>query len=308
MPHSATHAFTWRDISLLNDLSDHGVVFDLVTQLTRGVNPLQSAVWAYVVPTARTLSYVHRQEGELAFGQMRHRLGAETARLVFLASVQAAGWDHLLDHMAHEAGLRHAHYLVADVPETSPAFERLRTAGFGVYARQNVWRGPATPPPPDPETILRPVTPTDQLALNLLYADVVPRLVQQVEPPPHARLGWVAEQRGTLTAWLDVRRGPLGVWVEPYFHPEAYDLSAVALRALVHLAGPTPPPIYVCARRYQAWLQDSLAEVGFAPVGAHVIMVKRLVARPSPAMRSPLPAIEAPASLPLARVEKYRWN
>lgn len=306
-------AFTWRDIPLLNDLSAHGVVFDLVTQLTRGVNPLQSALWAYVIPTARTLSYVHRRHDGLTFGQMRHRLGAEAARLVFLAPApaQVSGWAHVLDHMAHEAGIRQAHYLVADVDEASPAFELLRTVGFGVYARQNVWRWQATPAHPPAsiaDPVLRPVTPNDQLALNLLYADVVPRLVQQVESPPHARLGWVAEQRGTLTAWLDVRRGPLGVWVEPYFHPEAYDLSAAALRAMLTLAGPTPPPVYVCARRYQAWLQDSLADVGFEPMGAQVVMVKRLVTRLTASARHPLPALENSATLPLARVEKYRWN
>lgn len=310
MTHPATRAFTWRDIALLNDLSAQGVVFDLVTHLTRGVNPLQSALWAYVVPTARTLSYVCRRDDAPAFGQMRHRLGSDVARLVFLAPMRAesAGWAQVLDHMAREAGVRQAHYLVADVDETSPAFALLRAAGFGVYARQSVWRGPATPGQPASEAPLRPVTANDQLALNLLYADVVPRLVQQVEPPPTARLGWVAEQGGAVTAWLDVRRGPLGVWVEPYFHPEAYDLSAEVLHALVTLVGPTAPPVYVCVRRYQAWLHDGLAQAGFEPMGAQVVMVKRLVTRPSLLARAPRPSVDASASLPLARVEKYRWN
>jgi len=87
--------FDWRDVGLVRALSDRGLSLDSATRLTRGSQPLQSALLAYLMPRAGAPTLIWRQDGHSAFGQLRHRAGEERARALFIApgwSIEPSGW------------------------------------------------------------------------------------------------------------------------------------------------------------------------------------------------------------------------
>jgi hypothetical protein len=306
--------FDWRDVSLVKQLSEQGICLDSITRLTRENQPLQNALLAYLMPGAGAPTLIWRENGRAGFGQLRHRAGEELARALFIApnwSPENEAWLPLVERLATEAGGRGGHNLIAEVDEASGEFEALRMAGFAIYARQTLWRLGGEIAATVPALTGRAATAADALALSTLYANLVPRLVQQVEPPPKPGHGYVFERDGEPVAFLDVKRGPLGIWVEPYLHPEAYDQADEMLNSALHmLAGSQRAgrPIYVCVRRYQDWLQDILQSARFECLGSQAVMVKRLVVRVTEPLLRPLPAIERSATTtPIAgaRLEIY---
>jgi hypothetical protein len=308
-------SFDWRDMSLVKQLSVQGTCLDTVTRLTRGNQPLQNALLAYLMPGTGAPTLIWKQDGHSAFGQLRHRSGEEQARALFIAPTWAednAGWLPLVEQLAVEAGGRGGHNLLAEVDESGGEFEALRLAGFAVYARQTVWRLTGDAPVTMAELPLRAAASADAIHISTLYSNVVPRLIQQVEPPPRPGQGYVFDQGGELRAFMDVRRGPLGIWMEPHVHPEADALSMEMLHAaliLLSQSNRAGRPVYVCVRRYQDWWQDILQSVGFECLGSQAVMVKRLAVRVAEPVLKPLPAIEAsPATTPtpFAQIEIFK--
>jgi hypothetical protein len=321
-----TRPFDWRDVSLVKTMADDGVCLDSGTSLTEGCHPLQNALLAYLMPMAGPPTYIWRgsaRQGNgrsgagkkdqttsggrpAVYGQLRHRAGAEHARLLYMAPLSAVsgnGWQHVLERLAVEAGQRRAQNLLADVHEKSPAYDALREAGFAIYARQSIWRlepGAMVSSPVSPAA-LRAATRSDVFAVQTLYSNVVPRLVQQVEPGPrHIERGYVLEESGEMLAYLDVRRGPAGIWVEPVLHPEAYDLSEAVLQACLQvLSGRKEKPLYVCVRRYQHWLQEVVKRAGFETSASQAVMVKRLALRRSEPVLKPISVVEGHVATPI---------
>jgi hypothetical protein len=310
-------SFDWRDVGLVKTLSEQGLCLDSETALTHGPHPLQSALLDYLMPGAGRPTLIWRGkntgapgDGQAAFGQLHHRLGRKQARVLFIApqvALAAAGWAEVVERLAQIAGERGAHNLLAEVSEDSAEFDALRTAGFAIYARQSVWKLP-----PGRQLLtasvavpLRPAASADAFAVSTLYSNVVPRLVQQVEQPPrHIERGYVLEKHGELIAFLDVRRGPLGIWVKPYLHPEAYDLSDAVLQTGVsQLTSRADKPIYVCVPRYEDWLQNVATRAGFEALGSQAVMVKRLAVGVTEPLLKPLPAVEGKATTPAAQIQ-----
>ncbi len=323
-------SFDWRDVGLVKALADRGVCLDSETGLTQGAHPLQQALLGYLMPMAGPPTFIWKADGRgdakangqagepsngrpAAFGQLSHRPGDEQARVLFMAPAAEAGtlgWHAVIERLAAEAGERHAQTLLAEVDDKSPEFEALRQAGFAVYARQSLWKlGPEALPTGGEAATLRPAARADAIPVTTLYSNLVPRLVQQVEPgPQQIERGYVFEAGGEVLAYLDVRRGPQGIWVEPFIHPEAYYQSeAVMLACLQLVAGRKDKPIYVCVRRYQDWLQAVMARVGFAPLGSQAVLVKRLAVRLAEPLLKPLPAVEGKVASPItsARFSRY---
>mgnify|MGYP001222751422 CR=1 FL=1 len=306
--------FDWRDVSLVRQLSNQGTCLDSITRLTRDSQPINNALLAYLMPGTGAPTLVWRDGARAGFGQLRHRPGEEQARALFIAphwSPDNAAWLPLVDRLAAEAGARGGHNLIAEVDETSGEFEALRLAGFAIYARQTIWRLGGEFPAAPGTSGARPAVAADALAVGTLYANLVPRLVQQVEPAPKPGQGYVYERDGELIAFLDVKRGPTGLWVEPYLHPEADDRADAILTAGLHLlahANRAGRPIYVCVRRYQDWLQGVLQAARFECLGSQAVMVKRLAVRVAEPVLKPLPALEGNASTtPIAgaRIDIY---
>jgi hypothetical protein len=254
--------------------------------------------------------------GRLAvFGQLRHRAGEGHARLLYMAPTpptHAAGWQTVIERLAVEAGERRAQNLLAEVDEKGPVYESLREAGFAIYARQSLWRlapgaqvsGSVTP------ATLRGATRADIIGVHTLYSNVVPRLVQQVEPgPQNIERGYVLQDGGEMLAYLDVRRGPQGIWVEPVLHPEAYDLSEAVMQACLQvLSGRKEKPLYVCVRRYQYWLEEVVAGAGFEAIGSQAVMVKRLALRLTEPVLKPLSVVEGQVATPITSAQFSRYD
>src|SRR3990172_11676251 len=185
-------SFDWRDLGLVRTLAERGICLDSETALTQGTHPLQDALLAYLMPMAGAPTFVWRADGNhhAAYGQLQHHPGDEHARVLFMAPVAGAeatkGWLPVVERLAHEAGERRAQNLLAEVNEKSLEFDTLREAGFAIYARQSIWKLAADSPGPAVTQLLplRAAVRGDALAVSLLYSNIVPRLVQQVEPGP----------------------------------------------------------------------------------------------------------------------------
>lgn len=289
--------FDWRDFGLVHRLSDQGVCFDSEATLTRGAHTLQSALFAFLAPGVGLPTYVYRNENHSAFGQLRFRAGDENAHLTFLAPgySDSGTWEALLEHLCAEAAARNAHNLVAEVDEYSAEFEALRRLGFAIYTRQHIWRCDRPNPSSAPilQSRLRPQQSADTIGIQSLYANIVPRLVQLVEPPPiRYGHGYVLEENGEILSFFDISRGPLGIWIQPYLHPSVSDRSKVLLADLLcRFTDRQPVPIYVCVRSHQEWLHTPLADVGFSPWADQAVMVKRLAVRIGEPEFKPIPVI-----------------
>ena len=305
-------AFDWRDVGLVKALGRHGICLDSKPASPKAVGPSPTRCSLTLCPARARPPWCGVKGLRPPLAKLRHRLGQEQARVLWVAPPcdgAADGWPPIVEQLAAEAGRRGAHNLIAEVREGGPEFEALRASGFGVYARQSVWKL-SQPLHPAPANIsLRSAVGADTLGVNLLYTNIVPRLVQQVEPPPAQVRGLVLEQKGELIAYLDVRQGPLGLWLDPYLHPEAFALSeAVIQAALGLLNNPAGLPVYVCVRRYQDWLQDLLAQTGFEMLEAQAMLVKRLAVRVTEPLLKPLPVVDNQATTPVVRARVTKHN
>jgi hypothetical protein len=311
---SVIRPFDWRDLALLYRVRDRGLCTDAELAFTRGVNALQHALLDVFTPGKTTITLVarpKRRDGEAAVGQCVLRNGQPNARLSFVGPASAL--DHesgpeLLEALARSAGEHGAHNLVADVEEASPAFESLRHSGFAIYARQRIWSidGAAVEGEAG-ENVWRSESAADEAAAQGLYLNLVPGLVQQVEPPPrrsgHNQVLW---QEGQLMGYLEVLRGPLGTWVQPYVHPAAQSFDRLLAGFLA--SDPSPSrPLYLCVRSYQSWMGGPLEHLGFVPIADQAVMVKRLAALVRRPVASTLPAGERTypePSAPIVRAER----
>lgn len=194
-------AFDWRDVRLVKTLSEHGLCLDSESALTHGCHPLSDALLAYLMPGSLPATWVWRDHHQAAFGQLRHRPNQEQARILYLAptldDTLAGGWVSLVEQLAAEAGRRGAFTLIAEVDEAGREFSALRAAGFAVYARQSVWKLSRPLAGPAADAGVRPAGTRDAIATSVLYTNIVPRLVQQVEPAPPGAGGFVLEREGS---------------------------------------------------------------------------------------------------------------
>ena len=218
--------FDWRDLGLLHGARAAGLCLDSQLAFTRGSNTIQNVLLDMLTPgrTACTLVSRPEEKGEVgpAIGQILHRAGEPHARLSFIGPVESKGNPHvvrLLDSLSQSAGERGALRLIADVDEQSPIFEDMRNAGFAIYTRQRIWCLEDTPvleDSPSPDVWQREID-SNESAINHLYLNIVPALVQQVELPPKIdRKDFSHWHEDELLGYLDIDRGPLGVWVDPF--------------------------------------------------------------------------------------------
>ena len=299
----------WRDLTLLYRLRNEGLCLDSHLAYTSSRHPLQNALLDVITPGRRTSTLVARpkEAGEcLAVGQIRRRANQPYARLTFIGPLEVLTEPHcieLLDALNQSAGETGAHHLIAEVDETNTAFESLRRAGYATYARQRIWRfigsplGDTTPL----DAAWRMEVGSDGPLIQSLYHNLVPALVQQVEPPPATNnRGFVHWGEDELLGYLDVDRGTRGVWVQPYFHPAAEQIDDLLAGFLVQYSYPLNKPIYVCVRSYQGGLSPSLEHLGFEPFTDQAVMVKRLTVAIRHPARAPLPALEGKQPEPTA--------
>jgi hypothetical protein len=252
------------------------VSLDTTRLLTRG-NPLGAiGLLAYMNPQRHVYSAVCVEDGATLFGGVLHTNGDTCARMLFLApekSVEHPGLPGLIDDLSTAAGSWGAFHVLAELDEASAAFAALRRAGFSVYAGQRMWDVTSLTATdgnakwPRAKSVNLP-------AIQNLHHQIVPPLMQAVEPAPRRATGFICNEGGPCYA--STSTGLHGVVVSPLIHPDASEvpekLSAL-IRCLPNRGG---RPMYVCVRTYQAWLERVLDDLGAKPGPQQVVMVKHM--------------------------------
>ena len=221
-------------------------------------------------------------------GQMQYTKGEHSAHLEFLlptGSITAPMLPDLVEELACEAGEQGAYTLLAELEEDQDLIEELRRCGFCVYAWQCIWKFTNLPSPPKPTHLWRAAESIEAFAIRSLCQALLPPLVQGADPlSPSDPRGWIYVRKGEVLAYVEVVRGPRGIYLLPLIHP---DVSAIPglIEDLLRTAGPLPGrPIYIAARSYQTWLEGYLTDLKGQSSARQALLVKHLVA----AVRTPV--------------------
>jgi hypothetical protein len=307
-------SFDWRDLPALHRYKRRSVFLHSALVLTRGPLMISGALLSSLTPAMGIFTAVSTRNGrsdEVIIGQMIHMPGAPFAQLTFLApdaALDSSAILSLLDHLASQAGERGAFRLVADVDERTQAFEALRRCSFAIYTRQRIWRIQEPLVEKDECSAWRQANERDLIAVRSLYSNLVPGLVQQVEPFPAERLHGVVYHDGEdLQAYVELKYGPRGIWAQPFIHPDAEKVAFRLVDLLKVIPYRRSRPVYLCIRSYQSWLETALEELGAESSPRQAVMVKHLAITQKAIRAFSLPALEgghAEVSVPFARVEK----
>jgi hypothetical protein len=264
------------DLPYLYGLRDQAVGLDAARTLTRG-NPLGAAgLFAYVNPARHIYSAIANGEEDCVLGGIIHSRDDAFAKLLYLAP--SSQLDHpdlpaLIESLTAQAGAWGAFHVLAEVDETSDAFVGLRKAGFSVYAWQRMWDVSAITAAGRSCTWTR-VKSVHVPSMQNLYYQIVPPLLQPVEPQPKRGLGWMCNEG--VSCYVSATHGVYGIVLAPLIHPEATDVSAKLASLIANLPDRRNRPVYLCVRSYQAWLEPVLADLGAKAADRQAVMVKHL--------------------------------
>lgn len=302
--------FDWPDIPILHRYRRCGLFLDTALVLTRG----SLLISARTVLSAAGLgggvyTYLCNQdEGnrDPLLAQVTHKTGATFARVSFIApdeAVMSADLLALFDQLAPAVGERGAFHILAEVDEHSQALNVLRQAGFAIFAKQRIWRLDEKAESKPGHAGWQRCSGQDTIRVRSLYTDLVPGLVQQVEPLPRQRMnGMVYYRDGALLAYVELRYGPVGVWVQPFIHPDARDFTPHLGALLRSLPGRRARPLYLCIRSYQSWLEGMLEELGAVAGVSQAVMVRHLGVARRAVQPVTLPAINGTRAEPITHM------
>lgn len=306
-------SFDWRDLPALHRYRKQGLFLDSTLLLTRRPSLMPTgALLNYFSPTTGIFTYVCEDEhidGPL-IGQVTHTAGIQSARLSFLAperflQEEKIVLDPLIELMAVEVANRGGMFILAEAYDGHPAFELLRRVGFAIYARQRFWQLNVPPSVSRSKNIWRSCSEQDILSIRLLYNNLVPGLVQQVEPlPSHCPKGMVCEKDGDLIGFIELKYGPKGILAQPFIHPDAKELPSELVPLLESLPDRGSRPVYLCVRTYQSWLETALYDADVQPSPLSAVMVKRLVVSHREEQSYTIPALDSTRVEPIARIKK----
>jgi hypothetical protein len=308
--------FDWRDITTLHRLRNHSIFLDSALVLTRGPTFLPGALVAYLAPAMGVYTCVLNGEPPGAssmIGQIMHVSGSQFVHLTFLTPQEELDSPEvltLLEHLVQVSGERGAFRLLADVDEGTPAFEALRRCGFAIFSRQRIWQltGQAPVLPPENANLggWRTAKSVDAHAIRMLYNNIVPGLVQQVEPVTQRPKGLVSYQQDELAAYVELKIGQHGIWLQPFVHPDAQDVPERLIALLNKIPNRHSRPAYICVRSYQSWLESAVEDLG-AEVGPRQAVMVRSLVMPQKASRAfAMPVLEGgqpEITAPIARSE-----
>jgi hypothetical protein len=266
------------DLPSLYRYRGEAVSLDSARLLTRG-NPLSAAgLVAYFNPARHIYSAVHAVDGNVLLGGIIHTQGDSFARLLYLApgaELTHPGLPPLIEHLAAEAVSWGAFHVLAEVDEDSAAFPALRAAGFSVYAWQRIWDVSKLTDAEDALIRWQKAQSVNLPAIQSLFHQIVPPLLQPVEPTPKRASGLVCSEGARC--YVSLAQGVAGTVLSPLIHPEATDVPA-KINALVRQvsANRRGRPVYLCVRSYQAWLEPALEDLGALAGPRQAVMVKHL--------------------------------
>lgn len=264
------------DLPYLYSFRDQAIGLDTARTLTRG-NPLGAVgLFAYVNPARHIYSAITNGGGQTVLAGIIHSRSEAFAKLLFIApSAQLDHPDlpHLIENLSAQAGEWGAFHVLAEVDETSNAFVALRRAGFSVYAWQRMWD--VSRITEDSQSFVWTRVKTIHLpSVQSLYHQIVPPLLQPVEPHPKTALGWMCNEG--VKCYVSANQGVYGIVLAPLIHPEATNVSEKLVSLIQHLPDRRNRPVYICVRSYQAWLEPVLADLGAQGGDRQAVMVKHL--------------------------------
>jgi hypothetical protein len=264
------------DLPTIYRYRDEAVSLDSTRLLTRG-NPLGAAGFmAYFNPARHLYTAVSPENGTTLLGGVIQTSGDSFAKLVYLApSTQLThpGLPSLIEYLSTEAGKWGAFHVLAEIDETSELFPALRLAGFSVYAWQRIWDVSHILPGDSASGWIRAQS-MNLPAIQSLYHQIVPPLLQPVEPTPKRALGLVCAEGSRC--YVNVTYGARGIVLNPLIHPESTDVATRLTSLLNHLPDRRNRPVYLCVRSYQAWLEPALEDLGAKASPRQAVMVKHL--------------------------------
>jgi hypothetical protein len=264
------------DLPYLYSFREQAIGLDTARTLTRG-NPLGAVgLFAYVNPARHIYSAIVNGGGESVLGGIIHSRTDAFAKLLFIAP--SSQLDHpdlpqLIENLAEQAGEWGAFHVLAEVDETSNAFVALRRAGFSVYAWQRMW-DVSSIAEADQSCGWSRVKSVHLSSVQSLYYQIVPPLLQPIEPQPKTALGWMCNE-GTK-CYVSATQGVYGIVLAPLIHPETTNVSAKLVSLINNLPDRRGRPVYICVRSYQAWLEPVLADLGAQGADRQAVMVKHL--------------------------------
>lgn len=307
--------FDWRDLFAFHRWRGECIYLHSAWVLTRGPLSMPGAMLSSLTSVNGLVTAVYQTEngGSPLIGQAFQNSGDAWAHLLFLTppqAINAVSLAGLHEHFAQVATARGALRFLADIDERSPAYEVLRQVGYAVYSRQRVWQLPKETEKNNQVQSgnWRMAVESDLIAIRTLYHNVVPPLVQQVEPPPTAPLrGLVYQADEALLAYIELRYGQRGIWIQPLFHPDLQNLEAVWSSLIHQVPYRFARPVYVCVRSYQSWLETILESLGASAGPQQAVMVKHLSVARRTVQPFAIPLMEsgqAEVSAPFVNLEK----
>ncbi len=311
--------FGLSDVWLVRRLQNSGVSLAIEYALTQPYRPLWTALtapWPWAGKGVATFVLDAEEAGPeaVSFVQLLKRPARPEADLLHLAPALlavdgepnpaiTAAWRLLLNHCCAAAASHGLQRIFAGMPYGCPEQASLRDAGFSLYTRETIYRLAAAPAGGGQVPGVRPQAPQDGWALQRLYTQDTPRLVQQAEGATSGEMGswwepdswqgivWVpaGEVRGAAQVHLGRTGHWLRVWGAGELQPR--ELRALIEQALRLLGGADARrramPVYVTVRDYESGIGNVLAGFGFAPFMERVRFVKHTAA-----------AVRAPATAP----------
>ncbi len=275
---------------------------DTARLLTRG-NPLSAiGFMAYFNPARYIYSAVSTHDGVSLLGGITHTHGESFAKLLYLAPASRLDQPDLpalLEALSAEAGNWGVFHVLAETDETSPAFVALRKAGFSVYAWQRMWEVSRLTAR-SPSARWARMRSVDLPWAQSLYYQIVPPLLQAVEPALKQPQGLVCEDR--TKCYVNVMSGVHGIVLTPFIHPEISDVSAKLAEIVGSMSVRPSRPIYLCVRSYQAWLEPVLEDLGATASERQAVMVKHLTRRVKE--EQTLPVMPSAVSIQPSQVSK----
>lgn len=264
------------DIPTLSRHRNDALILDSTRALTRG-NPLGAAGFlSHFNPARHVYTAIVKENGDSLLGCVIHTPGETFARLLYLAPT--AHLTHpslvpLIENLSAQAGTWGAFHVIAEVDETSEAFVSLRSAGFAVYAWQRLWDLSSITEAGQTSAWTR-AREADLPAIQSLYHQIVPPLLQPVEQTPRRASGFVCN--AGVKCHVGLSSGTAGIVLAPLIHPDAADVGASLSALLRGLPNRGTRPVYLCVRSYQAWLEPALEDLGALAGPRQAVMVKHL--------------------------------
>jgi hypothetical protein len=274
----SVRSLDFLDLPLIARYRNDALTLDSTRALTRG-HPLGTAsLLAYINPARHMYAAVVDGNGSEAslVGGVIHSRGETFAKLLYLAPASRldhAAMPELVEHLVAQVGEWGAFHVLAEIDETSDVFLTLRRSGFSVYAWQRMWDVSelSTTNGTDEWTRARSV---NRPALQSLYHQIVPQLIQPVEPLPKNVHGLICD--GDIKCYVTLAAGVNGIVISPLIHPEARDVHEKLASLLGCIPDRRGRPVYLCVRSYQAWLEPALEDLGARPASRQAVMVKHL--------------------------------